>query len=40
MIPVLRKGEKKGYLSKSTDKLTKKEKQSLHAVADEISVKN
>ena len=38
--PCFEEGRKKGYLSKSTDKLTKKEKQSLHAVADEISVKN
>ena len=37
--PGSRRAEK-GYLPKSTDKLNKKEKQGLHAVAKEISVKD
>ena len=31
---------KNGYLAKSTDELSEKEKQGLHAVAEEISVRD
>ena len=38
--PCFEEGRKKGYLSKSTDKLSNKQKQGLHAVAKEKTIKH
>ena len=39
-LPAGKRGVKEGYLPKSTDKLTDKEKQGLHAVSKEKTVKH
>ena len=39
-LPAGKRGVKDGYLPKSTDKISKGEKQGLHAVEKEISVKD